>query len=98
MHSYSLMALIEDLMDSNPGLLIDDEKVASTCFNEDDPYWQLFKTSNAGAAQTDLEEQIEEYQDIQAEFKRLQVKVDAKTATEADLLNIVRESGEIQQR
>ena len=43
-------------------------------------------------------EQIEEYQDIQAEFKRLQVKVDAKTATEADLLNIVRESGEIQQR
>ena len=48
MHSYKLMALIEDLMEGNPSSLIEDEKVAQSCFNEEDPYWQLYKSSNAG--------------------------------------------------
>lgn len=39
MHSYSHMSLIEDYMGGNPQILISDEKVAATCFNEEDPYW-----------------------------------------------------------
>ena len=61
MHSYSLLSQIDDLMAGNPHALITDEAIAATCFNEDDPYWQLFKCSNSGSAQVDLEEQIDEF-------------------------------------
>lgn len=50
-------------MGGNAHALIEDPKVAETCFNEDDPYWQLYKSSNSGAAQVDLEEQIDEFQE-----------------------------------
>ena len=65
------MSLIDDLMEGNPSMLITDDKIAASCFNEDDPYWQLYKSSNAGSALVDLKEQIEEFQEEQADFKRL---------------------------
>ena len=85
-------------MGGDAGSLIpqDDETSArSTCFNADDPYWQLYKSQNSGPALIDLEEQISEFQEDQAEFKRLQGKLNRKEATENDLLSIVRESGQI---
>ena len=56
MHSYWVMSLVEEVLEGSPSELIADEKVRKTCFNEEDPYWQLFKSNNVGAAQLDLEE------------------------------------------
>ena len=61
MHSYSLLSQIDEFMEGNAKKLITDKKIAATCFNEDDPYWQLYKSSNASASQIDLEEQISEF-------------------------------------
>lgn len=38
-HTYSVMSLIEELMEGQPGALIQDPKDTQTCFNFDDPYW-----------------------------------------------------------
>lgn len=39
MHSYSVMSLVEELLNGNPGSLVEDDKAKQSCFNEDDPYW-----------------------------------------------------------
>ena len=98
MHDYSVMSLVNDLLDGNPFQEIKDEKAAASCFNEEDPYWQLYKCGNASAAQIDLEEQVGEYQENQAEYLRLKNKLDNKKATEEDMLSLVREQNEIHQR
>ena len=95
MHSYSLLSQIDEFMEGNAKKLITDKKIAATCFNEDDPYWQLYKSSNAGASQIDLEEQISEFLENQADYKKLQEKIQTKKATGADMLNLMQERGEI---
>ena len=56
MHSYATLSQIDQFMNGNPRLISQPEDIAATCFNEDDPYWQLYKTANSGAAREDLEE------------------------------------------
>ena len=56
MHSYATLSQIDQFMNGNPRMISQPEDIAATCFNEDDPYWQLYKTANSGAAREDLEE------------------------------------------
>ena len=56
-HTYSVLSLVEEMMAGRPGCLISEQQKdhLQTCFNEDDPYWQKYKSNNAGAALVDLE-------------------------------------------
>ena len=56
MHDYSVMSLVEDFMAGKPASIVQDEKAAASCFNDDDPFWQLYKSGNASAAKLDIEE------------------------------------------
>ena len=71
MHTYSLLSLLDEHMDGNPSQDIQDERALQTCFNQDDPFWQRYKSNNAFASLVDLERQNAEFMDVQDEFKRL---------------------------
>lgn len=98
MHSYYVMGLVSELMDCDPAQLITDDKIRSSCFVDTDPYWQLFKSANATAAKYDLEEQITDFQEEQAEFTKLQSKMQAQGATAEDMRELTQKHGGIQQR
>jgi len=57
-HDYSYWSSSADLMNGSPVEFLHDTPQADFCFNEKDPYWQMYKTMHLAEAQMDIEEEI----------------------------------------
>ena len=91
MHDYSYTVLVDDLMKDEPFQYTQlSQEKQQMCFNKSDQYWELYKSSHISEAGIDLEEQISEYTQENANFKQLKSKASDKLS-ENELLTLVRD-------
>ena len=97
MHDYSYTVLVDDLMKDEPFQYTQlSQEKQQMCFNKSDQYWELYKSSHISEAGIDLEEQISEYTQENANFKQLKSKASDKLS-ENELLTLVRDLPQYQQ-
>ena len=61
MHEYSYWNFVQEFMGGDASALVKGKDKNAFCFNQDDPYWQMYKTVNIDFATVDLEQKINDY-------------------------------------
>ena len=61
MHEYSYWNFIQEFLGGDATAPMKDKEQAAYCFNQEDPYWQLYKTANIDFTALDLKQKVNEY-------------------------------------